>query len=163
MEFRSATNHAIFDVGDDHRAVIGASGRHDVASDEAALSCASAGIAPRLPRTLRTSPGDRGSSWRTACAREKHAPSMSISQTLFCSPCVRESASDRVSNDDRSWNKQVLVRSASTERMSRSKPRAEPAEKMEDFPNIAQSIGVVHNGMALAWKKSKSSLARGLS
>ena len=46
--------------------------------------------------------------------------------------------------------------------MSRSKPRAEPAEKMEDFPNTARSIGVVHNGMALAWKKSKSSLARGV-
>jgi hypothetical protein len=47
--------------------------------------------------------------------------------------------------------------------MSRSKRRAEPAEKMEDFPNTAQSFGVVYNGMALAWKKSKNALARGLS
>ena len=32
MEFSSASNHAIFDVGNDHRAVIGASG--GVASNE---------------------------------------------------------------------------------------------------------------------------------
>ena len=46
MQFRSATDHAIFDVGNDHRAVIGASG--GIAFDETVVEKPVEAVVPAL-------------------------------------------------------------------------------------------------------------------